>query len=97
MTAPTEQEIRDAIFAAILETRVTDDVPYTIANHMDSYLWQTDALRASERARLDALAEPACRRIEERITAALVEELTAVALAFAANPDAPRPKVEVAA
>lgn len=55
-------------------------------------------LRPSEAGRLVELVGDACDRAADRCYGIIIEELTAAGAAFAAEyPDAPRPKVEVAA
>lgn len=90
---PTEQEIRAAVEAAIVETAVLDDLAGKVYAAFYTAVWDGDDLRPSEQGALDALVEPVFDRVRAGCREVIVDELTAAGVQFAAEfPDAPRPE-----
>jgi hypothetical protein len=91
MSAPTEEEIRDAIAAHVRTFEVGLDDAFTGCQSSIDTLYNTEDFRPTEQDRLDALTyeaiEPILQETRERIT----EVLGRAGLTFAAEyPDAPR-------
>jgi hypothetical protein len=112
MIAPTEQEIRTAIQAALDDSDIdigawVHDLvrplsyapPEQRGNNYGGCLW--DDLRPSQAALLEALIEGIYNKVqplEDDVTARIRESVVEAALEFAAAyPDAPRANVEVMA
>jgi hypothetical protein len=97
MTAPTEQEIREAIDKAEVALRLDNAVGDAIyeAQQLLTDLWATDDLRPSEQKALDEAIEPIYARGTAHLAPFIVEELVAAGRRFAAeHPDAPRAKIQ---
>jgi hypothetical protein len=90
MTAPTEQEIREAIEADQYAWSELSDAFTALAGTLDR-LYDTEDLRKSELECLDGAASDALDAIRERVKADATEAIVAAGLTFArAHPDAPR-------
>lgn len=126
MTAPSEQEVREAIAHELAQGKSSGTTGDGLASELRGLIrdiaspltnpvflveagdeWDATEpdpgdlwynLRATEAKRLRELTAAAIEAIAQGCETVIMEGLTATALAFAAEyPDAPRPKVEVAA
>jgi len=100
MTAPTDQDIREAIAAEAANDQVVGYIDDAIgfASTFTSKVWLWEELRKSEQERLSEILEQHLDILAVECRAAIVARFTVAARQFAAEyPDAPRAREKVPA